>query len=79
MRYFESDLFIQRLVKEFGQSQNSTCLFLQSSEPGNISFQFQTRKKMMDYIWANIGWIGKEDEFYELLIYTMYVMLGLIR
>jgi hypothetical protein len=76
-RCFESELFTQRLVKELDHSQNNSCLFFQSSKSRNKSFQFQARNKIINYIWTNIGWIGNKDDFYELLIYSMYAIPGL--
>jgi hypothetical protein len=77
MRYFESNLFVNRLSKELDHSKNNSCIFLRSPKAADISFQYRTRNRLMDYIWNNIGWIDDDGEFYELLIYTMYTISGL--
>jgi hypothetical protein len=72
MRYFESNLFVERLSKQLDWTTNNSCLFLRSPKFVDMSFQYRTRNRLMDHIWENIGWLGKDEEFYELLIYIMY-------
>jgi hypothetical protein len=77
MLYFESNLFVARLSKEFDHSENNSYLFLRLPKSADMSFQFRTHNRLMDYIWNDIGWIGDSNEFYELLICTMYTLPGL--
>jgi hypothetical protein len=55
MQYFESNLFVQCLSKELSHIKNNVALYLQSPKAWDISFQFQTRNKLIDYIGNNIA------------------------